>query len=309
VSLPPLASVVLPVRDAGPRLAEVLQALAEQELDGGLEVVALDSGSRDGSRDRLVAAGAQVIDVAPSAFDHGETRNAGVRAARGEFVLFLSHDAVPRGPRYAARLVAALAADPRLAGVFARQEPRPDADALTRRDLRHWVAAGEAPRTVFLSRTAFEGLPPLERHRLCAFDNVASAVRRSILLEFPFASSRFGEDLEWGRRALQEGFGLAFVPEAVVEHSHPRSARALFRRNYLGHRLLRRLFGVCTIPDAPHLVRAAAGAVASDLGELWRAGGSPDQWLAAPAQSVASVLGQYRGARDEGKGRAYPAWA
>jgi len=306
----PRASAVVPVKDGGASLGALVEALRGQDLPGGLEIVALDSGSRDGSRELLAASGARVLDVLPGEFDHGETRNRGAAEARGEFVLFLSQDAVPREASYARRLVDTLVGEPRLAGAFARQEPRPDADPLTRRDLGAWVAAAPAPRTVFLDPPErLDGLPPLERYRLCAFDNVASAVRREVLLRHPFAAARFGEDIEWGLRILRAGYGLAYVPAAVVVHSHARSARALYRRNYLGHRTLRRLFGVRSVPDAPHLVRAALGAVVSDLATLRREGAPMRRWLAAPAEAVAATLGQYRGARDEARLRAYPDWA
>jgi GT2 family glycosyltransferase len=245
--------------------------------------------------------------VGAGEFDHGETRNRGAREARGSVVVFLSQDAVPAGPGFARALVEVLEADPRLAGAFARQEPRPDADALTRRELRGWVAASGAPRTVFLDDA--KSCSPLEQYRLCAFDNVASAVRRDVLLQHPFEPTRFGEDIEWGQRVLRLGYGLAYVPGAVVQHSHPRSARALFRRNYLGHRVLQRLFGLRTVPDAAHFLRAAAGATASDLGALRGQGANVGQWLAAPAQAVAATWGQYRGARDEAMRRPYPRWA
>jgi rhamnosyltransferase len=303
------ATVVLPVRDGAGELPALLDALERQELGGAMEVLALDSGSRDGTREVLAGRRIRTLDVPPSAFDHGETRNLGARAARGASVVFLSQDAVPE-PACVLKLVEALEADPGLAGAFARQVPRPDADALTRRDLAGGAASGLEPRTVRLATPeALEALPPLRRYALAAFDNVASAARRELLLAHPFARTRFGEDLEWGHRMLRLGHGLAYVPEAVVVHSHRRSARGLYRRNYLGHRLLLRLFELRTVPDRPHLARVLALAVASDLRTLAREGAGLGQWLAAPAQACAAVYGQYRGARDEALGRPYPAWA
>ena len=308
--MPPLASAVVPVKNGAEHLPALLAALRAQELPGGLEILVIDSGSKDASARLAREAGAEVVEIPAASFDHGETRNLGARAARGEHVLFLSQDALPAGRDFARRLVAPLVDDTRVAGAFARQQPRDDADALTRRELGHWAAAGAEPRTVFIEDQArFAALPPAERHRLAAFDNVASAVRRATLLEQPFAPSRFGEDIEWGLRMLRAGRGLCYVPAAVVVHSHRRRTRALFRRNYLGHRLLARLFGLRTIPDLPHLVRACAAGVASDLRTLARAGSPASAWLAAPAQALAASYGQYRGARDESLGRPYPEWA
>lgn len=306
----PRATVVTLVKDGAAYMRDLMESLNGQELEGGLEVLAVDSGSTDGSPAILEAHGARILRVPPESFDHGATRNLAASEARGAIVVFLSQDAVPAGSRFVLTLVEALEADPRLAGAFARQVPRTGADPLTRRDLAAWVAGAPAPRMVFLPDTkALEALSPLERHRLLAFDDVASAVRRDVLLAHPFARTRFGEDVEWAQRVLREGFGIGYVPSAVVVHSHARTARGLFRRNYLGHRLLQRLFGLRTIPDLPHLVRASAGALASDLATLAREGASASAWLAAPAQALAASYGQYRGARDEAEGRPYPDWA
>jgi rhamnosyltransferase len=306
----PRATVVVLVKDGARDLPALADALDAQDLEGGLEVLALDSGSTDGSGDILEARGARVIRVPAASFDHGATRNLGAREARGTTVVFLSQDALPQDARFVRTLVEALEADERLAGVFARQRPRVGADPLTRRDLQGWVAAQPEARAVFLpAPETLAALGPLERHRLLAFDDVASAVRREVLVAHPFAQTRFGEDVEWAQRVLRLGFGIAYVPEAVVFHSHSRSARGLFRRNYLGHRVLHRLFGLRTIPDVPHLLRASAGAVASDLATLAREGATASAWLAAPVQALAASYGQYRGARDEAEGRPYPGWA
>jgi rhamnosyltransferase len=306
----PRATVVLPVKNGARHLKELLPTLGRQLLDGALETLAIDSGSTDGSAEVLESHGVRTIRIPPEHFDHGETRNLGAREARGGVVVFLTQDALPEDEHVVRRLVERIESEPRVAGAFARQSPRPDADPLTRRDLRGWVATHPDPRLVYVTdRARFEALSPFERYTLSAFDNVASAVRRERLLEHPFLPTRFGEDVEWGLRMLRLGYGLAYVPEAVVIHSHRRSVRALYRRNYLGHRLLLRLFGLRTVPGFTHLARAAAGTIAGDLALLLRAGADPGRLLAAPAQSLAAIYGQYRGARDENRGRAYPAWS
>jgi rhamnosyltransferase len=53
------------------------------------------------------------------------------------------------------------------------------------------------------------------------FSNVSSAIRRSVLDEFPFASDIvIAEDLEWCTRVLLAGYEIAYVPGSVVRHSH-----------------------------------------------------------------------------------------
>ena len=303
------ASVVLPVKNGAADLQELLPCLTAQVLEGGIEVLAIDSGSTDGSLQMLASQRIRTLRIAPESFDHGETRNLGARETRGRTTVFLTQDALPTDGHFVRRLVERLEADARLAGAFARQAPRKDADALTRRDLERWVAGSPEQRTVFADTTELDRLSPLERYALSVFDNVGSAVPRQRLLEHPFAATRFGEDVEWGQRMLRLGYGLAYVPEAVVVHSHRRSAQALYRRNYLGHRLLRRLFGVHTVPDLLHLLRAVAIGVGTDWLQLARGGGRLQSFLVAPAQAVAAAYGQYCGARDEDLGRPYPLWS
>lgn len=311
--MPPVAlSVVVPVKDGAAHLPALLAALREQQVTGGFEVVALDSGSRDGSREMLAGPrgfALRPIDVAPAAFDHGTTRNLGAREARGTFLVFLSQDALPIGPRFLETLVEPLRQDLRLAGVSARQRPRPDADAITRERLARGGLAETRARRVFATAAELDAMSALERLRACTFDNVAASVRRDVLLAHPFPASRFGEDVEWADRILRAGFGLAVEPAAEVVHSHQRNMSALFRRRYLEHRTLMRVFGVAVVPSVSGLLRAAVGGALHDLAVAWRAREPGRALIRAPWQAIAEACGEYRGARDERHGRPYPRWA
>ena len=57
--LKPAVSIVIPTWNAGTRLDEVLDALAGSDRDFGCEVIAVNSGSTDGTRQRLRRRGAQ----------------------------------------------------------------------------------------------------------------------------------------------------------------------------------------------------------------------------------------------------------
>ena len=59
------ASVVLPVKNGAPYLRELLPALSAQVLDGGLDVLAVDSGSSDESLAVLSAHGVRTLQIPP----------------------------------------------------------------------------------------------------------------------------------------------------------------------------------------------------------------------------------------------------
>ncbi len=241
-------SVVVPTWNGGARFRELLEALARQELPGGFELVVVDSESGDGTWEAAVRAGAYVHSIPQAEFNHGRTRNLAIAHTTGERVALLTQDAVPRTPHYLAHLFAALD-DPTVDGAYARQFPRPDCDPLIAERLRRWSASRDEPVVQELaagdaagSRERFDALEPMERYLACAFDNVASCVRRSSWDRHPFPDRSFGEDVAWAREVLLAGGRIAFEPSAEVEHSHRLDVGAEFRRIYCDHRNLVELF-------------------------------------------------------------------
>ncbi len=244
----PVASVVILTRNGRPDIERCLEAVLDQETDWPYEVIAIDSGSTDGTLDAVRYHSVRLVEIAPEEFNHGATRNLGAELATGEFVVFLTQDAIPATRRWLSSLVAAVDG-PRVAGAFSRQLPRADAHALVRRSLSLWVA-GSDQRLVkeMPANDGYARLSPYERYLLATFDNVSSCVRRTVWERLPFNSVPFGEDIDWAQRVLQAGYALVYEPASQVVHSHNRSPGYEFRRTYLDHQNLYALFGLETIP-------------------------------------------------------------
>ena len=66
----------MPTWNAGPLLDEVLAAVRAQASPAFDELVAIDSGSTDGTVERLLGAGFRVAGIPQREFDHGGTRGA-----------------------------------------------------------------------------------------------------------------------------------------------------------------------------------------------------------------------------------------
>lgn len=292
----PRISIVVPVRNGIDTLPALFDALRRQRPPAPFEIVAVDSGSTDGTAALVAEAADHVLAVRPEAFNHGLTRNLGIEAARGELVVLIVQDAIPVGEGWLEALVAPFTHDHRLAGTFARQVPRAGASAIAKDALGRWVASGTAPRTASVdSRAAFEAMAPLDRLRHCAFDNVCSCIRRSVWARHRFVRTPIAEDLAWAREVLLAGYRLAYVPDAVVEHSHDRPLAYEYARTRALHGQLVELFGLRTIPSAAHLLRAvAATAVHHARCEGWRPAAMPR----ALGLSLVWPLAQFLGARD-----------
>jgi rhamnosyltransferase len=301
-------SVVIPTLNGLRWLPELFSRLRAQDVDEPVEVVAVDSGSTDGTLEFLRANADVVCTVTPAEFNHGETRNLGVAASHGELVVLLVQDALPASVYWLRRLTEPFA-DPLVAGTWARQRPAPGSSALTRRALERYAGASSSPRSVRVpSPMALDAASPLEQLSLCTFDNVCSCLRREVWAHHPFQRVPIAEDLAWAREVLQYGFTLVFTPGAEVMHSHERGARYEFLRTVETHRQLRRLFRVQTVPTAAVAARAVASSLVEHLRWLRdeRRTALAEELPRALALALAWPLGQYVGARAEDEGWAWP---
>ncbi len=298
---PRRVSVVIPTRNGIATLPGLIDRLRQQKADVPVEIIAIDSGSTDGTAEFVRAHADTYVATPPESFDHGLTRNSAIARSTGDPIVLLVQDALPASESWLAALIAPLAADLAVAGVFCRQQPRDDASAVTRHYLSRWVAAGEAPRTTaFASRAGFDALSPMDQFLSCVFDNVCSCIRRSVWEQHPFRATPIGEDVEWAKEVLLAGWKIVYAPDAVVIHSHDRSARYEFERTYVLHRRLYDLFRLQTIPSLPALARSVGSSMALHV-RCQRSAPPHQRTIAALGRAVSLAvawpLGQYLGAR------------
>ena len=255
---PRRVSVVVPTWNGGERFGLLLDALDTQDLEHGCQLVVIDSGSTDGTRERAAKAGALVLEIPQAEFNHGATRNRAIEQSSGEIVCLITQDAVPMDAGFL-RYLAEAYDDPKVDGAYARQFPQPDCDPILAERLRQWSASRdekvvqtfvpEQRGNAEAARAAFDALLPIERYLACAFDNVASSVRRETWERHPLPARSFGEDVAWAREVLLAGGSVVFEPRARVEHSHRIDLVREFKRIYCDHRNLMELFGLRNVPS------------------------------------------------------------
>ena len=98
----PIVSVVMPVYNAGPYLAQAVDSILEQTLDD-LELIVVDDGSGDGSRELLAQRAQRDQRVQLVDQDHaGVTAalNTGLKAVRGRFIARMDADDVAAPCRF-----------------------------------------------------------------------------------------------------------------------------------------------------------------------------------------------------------------
>ncbi len=188
-------SIVVPTLDAGDGFRHLCRNLEGLRERLGVDVLVVDSGSRDGTPERAERHGLRVHPIDPREFGHGKTRNLGVRLTRGEVVCFLTQDVLPCTPDWPVRFARALR-DPGVAGVYGRQVPR---DAATMEMFFVAMNYPEEPRT-------FDRKGALPRPGRVVFSNAFSAIRRDVWERHPFPEDvAVSEDQAWAHAVLSAG--------------------------------------------------------------------------------------------------------
>lgn len=222
--MPVYVSIIIPAKNAGNRLDLVLKGIFRNKPAFGYEVIIVDSGSTDNTKEIIAKYPVRLIEIPPESFSHGGSRNTGAAAARGEILVYLSHDAVPLNEDWLAGLVSGFA-DPETAGIYGRQIPNSNASIIERFFLQYVYPDREIIKNKIIPDDCI--LPDI------LFSDVNSAVRRS-----EWAGNKFREDIimsedqGWSRDMLLQGKKIVYEPRACVCHSHNYTPRKLIMRNF-----------------------------------------------------------------------------
>jgi glycosyltransferase involved in cell wall biosynthesis len=220
------ASVCIPTYNAGQLLRDVVERVRLQRTPWPFEVIIIDSDSTDGSVDGLSFPGGpelRIKTIAKMEFQHGRTRNLCATLSRGEFVAFLTQDAMPADEFWLYNLITVLARFPRAAGAFGRHLPWPNSDPFTRRDITdHFNKLLQYP--LVLSRETnperWNGGDTAWRQVLHYYSDNNSCLRKSVWVKHPYPEVDYGEDQLWADRIITAGYEKVYVPSAAVYHSH-----------------------------------------------------------------------------------------
>jgi rhamnosyltransferase len=260
----PGVRVVIPTRNAAPLLRQLLERLAGQTHLQRLEILVIDSGSRDATLTIAREAGARVLSIDPAAFGHGRTRNLGLADCTLPYLLFLTQDALPVGTELLARLVRLLEDTPAAAAASCRQLPYGDASRLAcwMLDNHRQFLGLFGDRLAAVGDTDFDRLPPLEQRQLCLLDHVCTLYRTTALRRWPLADVPFAEDLLAAATLLRAGQALAYLDSGAVIHSHNRPGLYHLRRMWHDSQASREFLGL-TPPQAVTDDRELAAGLAS----------------------------------------------
>lgn len=220
----PQISILILTKNAGKRLDVVLRAVFSDKKISEAEVIVVDSGSTDETREIISRYPARLIEISLGSFGHGRTRNLAAQEAKGRVLVFLTQDAVPESDDWLTSLTEDLNI-PGVAGVFGRQIPDKGTSAIERFYLSYLY-----PDFKIIKDS-------VDPHN-CLLKDVFFSNVNSAILKSEWEKQRFNEDLimsedqEWSKAMLLKGKKVVYEPKAAVFHSHKYNAVELMMRNF-----------------------------------------------------------------------------
>jgi hypothetical protein len=231
----PVLSVVILTWNSRPLLESCLEALPAATAPLATETIVVDNGSCDATGDLLASRHDIVTIRNPRNRGVAPARNQGLRCASGEFVALLDVDTVP-APGAFAVLVAHLRETPQI-GLAGPKMVGPDGslqyscrrfptvlDKLLRRLPDRWGRA--VVDDVELRRWDHQSV-----RRVDYVIGACQVIRRAALAEVGLLDERifYGpEDVDLCLRMHRAGWGVDYVPQALVTHLERRVTRRLF---------------------------------------------------------------------------------
>ena len=218
-------SIVIPTLNAGQMLDSLLKKLEEQTILP-YEILVVDSSSEDNTvAIAKTHTGVQTSIIPRDMYNHGGTRDSGVRQTRGDIVLFLTQDAVPADNRLIENLLRPFSENPYIAVSYARQIPRQDSSPREK-----LVRAFNYPE-----QSEVHSIKDIPRIGIKTFfcSNVCAAYRRDIYDQLGGFEKDLlsNEDMMYAAKAIRNGYQVAYASDAAVVHSHDFCLREQYERN------------------------------------------------------------------------------
>lgn len=279
-----MVSVIIPTLNAGDSFGELLKLIECQTLRP-YELIVIDSCSDDATVELAEAAGAKVLSVQRTEFDHGGTRNVAAAAASGDILLFMTQDVVPLNEYLIEELVKPLVGDDAVEDVvysYARQIA----------DQRGNVLEQLARANNYPAESAIKCYGDIDQLGIKTFfcSNACSAIRRDVFQQMGGfqAPVIFNEDMFMAARCILSGTKLAYCADAQVYHTHNYSVKQQFKR-YFDNGVSMRC-NTWILPYASSATRSGSQLVKQQLKGLRAVG----QWQLVPkliAESAAKLIG------------------
>ncbi|HWQ77156.1 MAG TPA: polysaccharide pyruvyl transferase family protein, partial [Syntrophomonas sp.] len=236
-------SVIIPAYNGGSELPLLLKNLKNQKGIADIERIVVDSGSQDDTVQCAEASGATVVQTSQAEFSHSYSRNLGASKATGEYLLFMTQDALPSGELWLYHLLRPIISG-EVVAVSCREIPREDSSlfsCICMWNHERYMEMVGSDR--IMSMPAVQNADTLRKNG--QLNDVTCLIKKEIFDRYQYRGN-YAEDLDLGIRLIKDGYRLALLSSEQVIHSHNRPAFYHLKRSVVDTLQLNRI-----LPDMP----------------------------------------------------------
>jgi len=232
-------SIIIPTYNGEKTIGRLLKRLVSLAGDYNKEVIIIDSQSTD--KTLFIATkykkklNLKTLKIEKCDFNHGGTRNIGVKIAQGKFIYFLSQDAIPLNKNILNYYIEDFKINKKIVAVFGKHIPYKNTPIIQKFEvICRWerldkftnkkgilIYDKQHPFIIFSKENSLDWY---------VISNTSCCYKRSFLIKNLFSKSKYGEDLMLGKRIIDMGFLKVYDLRCSVLHSHTYNLIQYFRR-------------------------------------------------------------------------------
>ena len=219
------ADVLIPVYHPGKELEQLLSLLEAQDYPVNRIILMNTEEACFPAEILKDHPKAEVHHVTRAEFDHGGTRDQGIRMSDADVVICMTQDAIPADEHMAGTLLKAFD-DPEVWAAYARQLPKENC-----REVEKYTRSFNYPEE---SRIKGKEDLPILGIKTFFCSNVCAAYDREVYEKLGgfVDHAIFNEDMIYAGNLVKKGYAIAYAADAKVYHSHNYSALQQFHRNF-----------------------------------------------------------------------------
>jgi glycosyltransferase involved in cell wall biosynthesis len=272
----PDCSIVIRCYNEEKHIARLLSGILEQTVKD-VEIIIVDSGSTDATLSIASRYPVKVLSIRAEEFSFGRSLNLGCRGANGEFIVIASAHVYPVYNDWLENLLAPFK-DSDVALVYGKQRGDGKARYSEQQIYKRWYPEDSATH---------------KRFPFC--NNANAAIRRYVWEKLPYDEDITGlEDLDWAKRAIEQGCKIVYNAEAEIIHVHNEDYQQIYNR----YRREAIAFKHIYPHESFHIwdfLRLFATNVVTDYFHAWHDGVFVKNLAAIPGFRFMQFLGTYRG--------------
>ena len=206
-------SIIIRCLNEDKHIGKLLDGIQKQDYIGEIEVIVVDSGSRDQTLAIAKQYPTKIVQIKPEDFSFGYALNVGCEAATGDILLFASAHVYPVYNDWVTLMAQPFERE-QVALVYGKQR----GNHLNKYS-EHQVFAKWFP----------DQSNPNQNHPFC--NNANCAIRRSLWQAQPYDESLTGlEDLAWAKQIQADGHQIAYQADATIIHVHEETWANVYNR-------------------------------------------------------------------------------